>query len=167
MVRTMLLSFSIFIFWNSFIIKCYTHLYNPAKYKGVETTHNCTIVDSFLIDLEMKVSLRAYFRIYYVESHRFFFKKKYFIYLFLERGKWRRKRGRETSMCGCLCTIPIGVRLGSQPRHVPWLGINLETLWFAGWCSIHWATPARAESHRFFLCIISVPILICFPHWEQ
>ena len=33
---------------------------------------------------------------------------------------------------------------GLQPRHVPWLGIKPGTLWFAGWCSIHWATPARA-----------------------
>ena len=31
-----------------------------------------------------------------------------------------------------------------QPRHVPWLGIKLVTLWLAGWCSIHWATSARA-----------------------
>ena len=28
-------------------------------------------------------------------------------------------------------------------RHVPWLGIKLVTLWFAGRHSIHWATPAR------------------------
>ena len=33
---------------------------------------------------------------------------------------------------------------GPQPRHVPWLGIEPVTLWFTGWCSIHWATPARA-----------------------
>ena len=29
-----------------------------------------------------------------------------------------------------------------QPRPVPGLGI-----WFAGWCSIHWAPPARAFSY--------------------
>ena len=34
---------------------------------------------------------------------------------------------------------------GPQPRHVPWLGIKSETLWFAGQHSIHWATPPRAE----------------------
>ena len=33
---------------------------------------------------------------------------------------------------------------GLQPRHVPWLGIEPETLWFTGQHSIHWATPARA-----------------------
>ena len=38
---------------------------------------------------------------------------------------------------------------GLQPRHVPCLGIELATLWFAGWCSIHWTTPARA--HLFFI----------------
>ena len=36
--------------------------------------------------------------------------------------------------------------LGLQPRHVPWLGIELATVWFAGWHSIHWPTPARARA---------------------
>ena len=65
-------------------------------------------------------------------------------------GKGERKRGRETSRCGCLsCTPNWGP--GPQPRHVPWLEIKLATLWFAGWHSIHWATPARAIFH-FVLC---------------
>ena len=70
------------------------------------------------------------------------FKKNDFIYLFLERGKGERKRGRETSMCGCLShTSHRGP--GLQPRHVPWLGIEPAILWFTGQHSIHWATPAR------------------------
>ena len=49
-------------------------------------------------------------------------------------------------MCGCLlCTSYWGP--GPQPRHVPWPGIQLAILWFAGWHSIHWATPARVESY--------------------
>ena len=48
-------------------------------------------------------------------------------------------------MCGCLSgTQNRGP--GLQPRHVPWLGIKPVTLCFSGWCSIHWATPARAVS---------------------
>ena len=76
------------------------------------------------------------------ESFIFF---KDFIYLFLEgERKAVRKRGRETSMCGCLlCASYWGP--SPQPRHVPWLGIDLATLWFTGLCAIHWATPARAE----------------------
>ena len=31
--------------------------------------------------------------------------------------------------------------------HVPRLWIELVTLWFAGWCSTHWATPARANNY--------------------
>ena len=66
------------------------------------------------------------------------FLKVLFIYLFFER-----KRGRETSMCGCLsCTPNWGP--GPQSRHMPWLGIKLATLWFTGQRSIHWSTPARA-----------------------
>ena len=35
---------------------------------------------------------------------------------------------------------------GPQPRHVPWLGIELATLWLVGRNSIHWATPARVRN---------------------
>ena len=52
-------------------------------------------------------------------------------------------------MCGCLLHTPYWGR-GPQPRHVPWLGIKLATLWPAGWHSIHWATPARATKLSFF-----------------
>ena len=37
-----------------------------------------------------------------------------------------------------------------QPRHVPLLGIEPVTLWFAGWCSVHWATPARVSFGHFW-----------------
>ena len=53
---------------------------------------------------------------------------KDFINLFLER-KGGRKRGRETSMCGCLSGTPYRGP-GRQPRHMPWQGIELATLWF-------------------------------------
>ena len=44
---------------------------------------------------------------------------KDFIYLFiLERGEGGRKRGRETSMCGCLSCAPYW-GCGPQPSHVP------------------------------------------------
>ena len=70
------------------------------------------------------------------------FLKILFIY-FLRQGIGRRKRGRETSVCGCLlCALYWGPDL--QPRHVPWLGIEPVTLCFTGPHSIHWATPARA-----------------------
>ena len=46
-------------------------------------------------------------------------------------------------MCGCLSRAPYWGS-GLHPRHVPWLGIEPVTLWFTGWHSIHWATPARA-----------------------
>ena len=46
-------------------------------------------------------------------------------------------------MCGCPSHVP-NWGSGLQPRHVPWLGIKLATLWFAGLSSIHWAIPARA-----------------------
>ena len=61
------------------------------------------------------------------------------------------KGGRETSMCGCLSQAPYWGP-GLQPRHVPWLGIEWATLWFAGQRSIHWATPAGAKS-LLLICI--------------
>ena len=70
-----------------------------------------------------------------------------FIYLFLQRKEGRKER-RKTSMCGYLLHLPYWGP-GPQPRHVPWLGNKLVTLWFAGWCSIHWATAARADIYIF------------------
>ena len=64
------------------------------------------------------------------------------VFFFLTRGKGK-ERLRETSMCGCLSHVPYWGP-GLQPRHVPWLGIELVTLWFAVQCSIHWVTPDRA-----------------------
>ena len=72
----------------------------------------------------------------------FFFERKDFIYIFLERARQGKKR--ETSMCGCLLCAPYWGP-GPQPRHVPWLGIEQMTLSFPGLCSIHWATPAREK----------------------
>ena len=56
--------------------------------------------------------------------------------LFFSRER-ERKRGRETSMCGCLSCTPNWGH-GPQPRHVPWLGIEPVTLWFLGQRSVHW-----------------------------
>ena len=62
----------------------------------------------------------------------------------IAEGKGGRKKGRETSMCGCFSHAPHW-RPGLQPRHVSRLGIEPATLWFAGRHSVHWATPARAK----------------------
>ena len=52
------------------------------------------------------------------------------LFIFRE-GKGRRKRRKETSMCGCLLSA-LYWGPGCQPRHVPWLQIEPETLWFTG-----------------------------------
>ena len=57
-----------------------------------------------------------------------FFLKIVFVYFKTER-EGRRKRGRETSLCGCLSHAPYWGP-GPQPRHVPSLGIKLATFWF-------------------------------------
>ena len=75
---------------------------------------------------------------------------KDFMYLFLERGEWREKDGKKPQ---CekerhwLVASSVYPDQGPNQhlRHVPWLGIKLATLWFAGLHSIHWATPAKAK----------------------
>ena len=60
----------------------------------------------------------TFFFLMFVGFCFFYFFKKDFIYLFLERVEGGRKRGRETSMCGCLsCSPQWGP--GPQPRDVP------------------------------------------------
>ena len=70
-----------------------------------------------------------------------FFKR---LYLFLDRGEGKEKeRERIINVWLPLTTPPTG-NYGLQLRHVPCLGIEQTTLWFAGWHSVRWATPARA-----------------------
>ena len=46
-------------------------------------------------------------------------------------------------LIGCPLHAPNWVP-SPQTRHVPWLGTKPATFWFAGWCSIHWATSTKA-----------------------
>ena len=58
--------------------------------------------------------------------------------LFLERGEGRAKeRERNISVWLPLMRPAPYREPGLQPRHVPQLGIKLETLWIAGRHSIH------------------------------
>ena len=59
----------------------------------------------------------------------FFFKG--FIYIFLREGKGGRKRGRETSMYGCLLRAPTG-DMACNPGMCPRQEIEPATLWFSG-----------------------------------
>ena len=78
--------------------------------------------------------------------------KRFYLFTFLERGVgWERERKRNVNVWeihGCLSHAPIWGH-SQQHRHVLWLGIELTTFQFTGWCSIHWATLARA--HCIFL----------------
>ena len=55
----------------------------------------------------------------------FFLFLRFYLFIFRE-GKGGRKRGRETSICGCLLHAP-DQGPGPQPRHAPWLGIKPVT----------------------------------------
>ena len=63
---------------------------------------------------------------------------RFYLYTFRANGK---ERGRETSMCE---RNRWAASQAAIPRHVPWPAVEPATLWFVGWCSIHWATPAKA-----------------------
>ena len=68
--------------------------------------------------------------------------KKYFTYLFLERGEEREKEEerninvREDTSISCLSHAPSWGP-GPQPRHVPQLGAKPVNFGFVGWHSIH------------------------------
>ena len=67
-----------------------------------------------------------------------------FIYLFIFRERTREGE-RERNINVWLPPAHLHQGPSPQPRHVPWLGIELATRWLAGQHSIHWATPARDE----------------------
>ena len=97
----------------------------------------------------------GFFSFSYFNLLTLFVLKTLFIYFYLERGEGKEKERKETSMCGCLSCTPYRGP-GWQPRHVPWLGIELVTLWFASRHSTLWATPSRAN-----LLILERETLIC------
>ena len=70
---------------------------------------------------------------------------KNFLYLFLERGERGRKKRREISSVWLPLMAP---QLGTWPttQACALTGNWTCNLWFTGWCSIHWATPARAQT---------------------
>ena len=89
-------------------------------------------------------------------NHTVFLSFFYRYYLFF------RKRGRKGEIEGekYWCARETSINCpshashwgpGPQHKHVPWLGIEPETLQFAGQHSIHWATPARASCTVFLL----------------
>ena len=71
-------------------------------------------------------------------------------------------------MCGFISHDPHW-RPGPQPKHVPWLGIELATLWFAGPCSIllSYNQPRLGEvyDYTFDLLIISILVRIAISSW--
>ena len=94
----------------------------------------------FLLLIMFQLKVRSYICPLPPGEGTFF--KKLLICLFIFREmKGGRKRGRETSVCGCLSHAPYWGP-GLQPRHAPWLGIELATFCFTDQHSIHWATPA-------------------------
>ena len=67
---------------------------------------------------------------------------RFYLFIFRQRA---REGGRERNINVWLPHAHPDWGPGPQTRHMPWLGIELATLWFTGWCSIHWTTPARAK----------------------
>ena len=71
-------------------------------------------------------------------------KERIFLLLLIFREREREgEREGEKHQCVVASRAPPTGGPGPHPRHVPWLGIEPATLWFAGRHSIHWATPAR------------------------
>ena len=75
---------------------------------------------------------------------------RFYLFIFRERGREREREG-EKHQCVVASRASPTWGPGPEPRHVPWPGIKPVTLWFAGWYSIHWATPARAKIISFSL----------------
>ena len=73
----------------------------------------------------------------------FFFFKILFIYF--RQSRREKEKERNINVWFPLECPLLGTWPGPQARHMPWLGIEPMTLWFAGQCSTHWATPARAH----------------------
>ena len=119
------------------VLICISVITSEVKYLFVYLLAICGLRRSVSSDFGGFFNVRFYFLLFY---------------LFIFRGG-ERERGRETSMCGCLLHTP-NWEPDPQPRHVSWLGTELVTLWFAGQCSIHWATPVSLNHYVILLPLI-------------
>ena len=90
--------------------------------------------------------------IWFYKHYNFFFLRFYLF--FFRKRKGGREIRRHTLMCGCLLQSPYWGP-GLQPKHVPWLGIELVTLWFAGWHS-----PTEPYQPGI------INIVIYYKHWN-
>ena len=80
-------------------------------------------------------------------QHPYFLKNKKFLkILFIFRGEGR-KRGRETSLCGCLFTRSYWGP-GLQPRLMCWLGINWQPF------GLQASTQSTEPHHNIFILTI-------------
>ena len=83
-----------------------------------------------------------------------------------ERREKKRKRNISVAIYQLVAShmLPTGhasnLGPGLQPRHVPWLGIEVGPFRFADWCSVHWDAPARALC-VFFIVVVYVYLCVC------
>ena len=117
------------------------------------STFSCTCW-SFMFSLEK----------YLFRSSSHFLKKT--LFTFREMAREGEREGEK--QWSATLHRPPARHVPGQPRNVPWPEIEPATLRFAGQCSIHWATPARALcpffNQIFFLscCIAHVLWIINF-----
>ena len=77
-----------------------------------------------------------------------FFFEIFYLFIFRQRGSEGDRDGQKHPRLVASCT-PLARESGSQPRHVPLLGIEPVTLWFAGQLLVYWVTPAGAKTSVF------------------
>ena len=93
-----------------------------------------------------------------------FFLKFYLFTDFLRVGKGGRETARETSMCTCLSHGPHWGP-GPQPRHVPWLGIELETLCFTAHAQSTELHQPGLVIYSNTLCKLGTLVIISLNQW--
>ena len=98
----------------------------------------------------------------------FFFLRFFILFIFRQREREGEREG-EKHQCVVASPVPPTGDLAHNSGTCPaWLGIKPATLWFTGWCLIHWATTARA--HDGVLNIRTLVFKLCprtqdpYPH---
>ena len=85
---------------------------------------------------------------------------KDFTYLFWERGREGEREGEKHQHAVASHTPPTG-DLARNPGMCPDWESNLQLFGFAGWHSIHWATPARAVFNPIVI-LVKAPSVVTF-----
>ena len=125
-----------FIDYAIIVIPCFSPFYSPPSWTPFLPSFPHLSSCPWVMHIS---SLASPFPILFLTCP--YFLKFIYLFIFRQRGREREREGEEHWCVVAFMCLLLGIWPTTQACA---LGSELATFWFAGRCSIQWATPARA-----------------------